>query len=879
MKNDISDKSLAQSAEFKRRFDDEINQLTIARTNYATTIAAFLYFSFLALDWFTVPSGYFIDFFVIRLLVLLNFLLSLVLLNNSRMRPYVIWISVWIIFISIFGVILMTTYLGGFGSNYYIGIMFILFFPAIFVAWTVPATLVCGLASLVAYILLNFTLGHNVALGLEKVLGPIFFIGSTVLITAFANYEKMAFLRRNLLLHMQIEQANNDLQELDRTKMRFFANVSHELRTPLTLILGPMEQLQEHDLDENARGILRAMEANAHRLLRQVNALLDFAKIDAQHLTCNYEKSNVGKILDELIASSIPFARQKSILLTAEGTDKLPVIEADNEKLETIFANILSNALKFTPAGGKISVSVGFTEAVVWVECTDTGVGIPADQLPTIFDRFQQVDDSYTSSYQGTGLGLALVRELVKIHGGHIDVSSIVNKGSTFRVEIPRKADYQYQERRKTPGRRRNDKIAQERINALTGVALEQHRRKKTLFADAVEHTGLSKTVAGATRSKLPALAEAQRLLVVEDNADLRAFLINGLNDKYRVFEAENGRLGLVVASRVNPDLIISDIMMPEMDGYAFVKALREDQSLARIPVILVTSRSGAEAVEEGLKTGANDYVAKPFEMRELRARIDAQLRLRYLERGISEQETRLIAVGQMTSSVVHDFASPLTTILGLAQLTQMEAETSKEKKIVELQEAIAKETNRLIRLRADILEFARGYTKSLETEQTNLAGYIETIANLHTEQLQKQDIELITRHAAPANLEIDIDRDQMKRVLENLIRNARESFFGGVEASDREKCIWLTTAFDDGKAIIRVADNGRGIPDDQIEKIFQPFASNGKKKGTGLGLAIVRNLVKAHNGSIDAEGNASEGGAAFVIRLPASGDTGENVV
>jgi hypothetical protein len=199
MKNDISDKSLAQSAEFKRRFDDEINQLTIARTNYATTIAAFLYFSFLALDWFTVPSGYFIDFFVIRLLVLLNFLLSLVLLNNSRMRPYVIWISVWIIFISIFGVILMTTYLGGFGSNYYIGIMFILFFPAIFVAWTVPATLVCGLASLVAYILLNFTLGHNVALGLEKVLGPIFFIGSTVLITAFANYEKMAFLRRNLL--------------------------------------------------------------------------------------------------------------------------------------------------------------------------------------------------------------------------------------------------------------------------------------------------------------------------------------------------------------------------------------------------------------------------------------------------------------------------------------------------------------------------------------------------------------------------------------------------------------------------------------------------------------------------------------------------------
>ncbi|WP_457551346.1 ATP-binding protein [Desulfobacula sp.] len=671
----------------------------------------------------------------------------------------------------------------------------------------------------------------------------------------------------------ELEGTNKKLRKLDDMKMRFFSNVSHELRTPLTLIIGPLEQLLQGGKDMDPVPMLRAMEANAHRLLRQVNTILDFTKADAGKLVCHYKNGNLGKILLELVQATIPYSKQKNIEMTISGADNIPDTALDVEKVETIAANLISNALKFTSDNGKISICAGQDKNGIWFEVQDTGMGIPEEKQEKIFERFLQVDDQHSRNNEGTGLGLAMVRELASLHGGKVNVHSKIGKGSTFRVELPVKPNSTESDRRKRVGRRKIDKIVAERIDVLMDKEYRERAKinKKTLFADVARGTGLEGSlVEKRTDNKKSAPMDAPKILVVEDNPDLRAFIVSNLVETYLMEQAENGRKGLDLARRMNPDLIISDVMMPEMDGYELCREIRKDSFLSEVPIILVTAKSGGEAVESGLEVGATDYVPKPFEMRELKARIAAHLKNRFLEKNINERETRLTAIGQMTSAVVHDLKNPLNSIMGFTQLAQQDSEALEEKEISKSLSLVMESSVRLNRMIGDILGFARGYAPQLNTEPTVLIPFLETTLSNHRIKLSAMDISLISSYKSCDDIQVNFDCDQIHRVIDNLIMNAKEGLFAMDHEAD-EKNIWVTAKYEENHVVIRFSDNGPGIPKEIKDTLFDPFTTTGKKFGTGLGLATVRNIVTAHSGEIVVEARGKEGGAVFELKFPAS--------
>lgn len=856
---------------FKRRFEEETNDLLVSRTIYVFFIASILYPCFSGLDWLTKPDLA-LFFFYIRLLVSANFIVGVLLLKTDFGRQYATPISIWGGYVSILGVIIMTTYLGGFLSHYYIGIVLILFVPGLFLPWDLCSTLIFGLTSIFTYMAFNFTVGFGPDMNLMMAAGPFFFMTWSVAFMAFANVEKEKTRRRNLLLRMQIEMSNEDLKELDKTKMRFFSNVSHELRTPLTMIIGPLEQLIQNQADDNARPVLKAMEANAHRLLRQVNTILDFAKADAGKLVCHYKKSNLGKILSQLVQATRPYSEQKNITLTLSGTDRITDSMLDTEKVETIAANLISNALKFTPRRGTVRINAGVLAKHVWFEVQDTGQGIPENKLKDIFERFHQVDDEHSRKNEGTGLGLAMVKELVSLHAGEITVHSTLGEGSVFRVQLPVEPSSVIIDRRKTPGRRRSDRVSEARLDGL--ITMEYERRintnAKTLLADVVNDTGLSEsTPAHNFEDNQQAPIDAPKILIVEDNADLRAFIVSNLAGTYNVTQASNGFEGLELARRVNPNLIISDVMMPKMDGYELCRQIREDSFLSKIPIILVTAKSGGEAVEAGFEIGANDFISKPFEMRELKARITTHLNSRQLEKNINERDTRLTAIGQMTSSVVHDLRNPLNSLLGFTQLTQQYSREIEDEQILSNLERIMDSGNRLNRMINEILEFARDNVQTLDSEPTPLAPFLESALDTHKNLLSGLDIALESEYQHGDEIKVIMDADQIHRVIDNLIKNAKESFFTHTHVVE-EKKIRITSRFDKDWAFVRFSDSGPGIPDQIKNSLFVPFTTSGKKSGTGLGLATVRNIMNAHSGDISVESHGPDGGAVFELKFPA---------
>jgi len=855
---------------FKIRFEEETRELLVSRTRYTFMIASILYPCFSGLDWLT-TAEHALSFLYIRLAVGANLIICVLLLRFPFGKKRVLPISIWGGYVSILGVTIMTLNLGGFLSQYYVGIVLILFLPGLFLPWNLLATIIFGLSSILTYLVLNLTVGYPPSVNLMAASGPFFFMTWSFLFMAFANVEKEKTRRHDLLLRMQIEKANKELKELDKTKMRFFSNVSHELRTPLTLIIGPLEQILQGGKDLDSLPMLRAMEANAHRLLRQVNTILDFAKADAGKLTCHYKTGNLGKILSELVQATIPYSRQKNIKISLSGTDELFDTPMDIEKVETIAANLISNALKFTSEKGNINICTGKDKHFIWFEVQDTGIGIPEEKIEDIFERFLQVDDHHSRNNEGTGLGLAMVRELVLLHGGKINVDSVIGKGSTFRIELPVKPHVPKTDRREKAGRRKFDKITEERLNILMDKEYQARGKinKKTLFADVVSGTGLGDSIAEKYADKnKSAPPDAPKILVVEDNPDLRAFIVSNLVETYLVEQAENGRKGLDLARRMNPDLIISDVMMPEMDGYELCQQIRKDPFLSEVPIILVTSKSGGKAVEAGLEIGATDYVPKPFEMRELKARIATHLKNRFLEKNINERETRLTAIGQMTSSVVHDLRNPLNTIMGFTQLAQQDSKTLEEKEISKSLDSIMKYSMRLNRMITEILDFARGYAPKLNTASTVLVPFMETTLSHHRTKLATMDISLVSRYGSCDDTQVEFDCDQIHRVIDNLIMNAKESFFTRNHGVG-EKKIWVTTTCDESHAVIRFSDNGPGIPEDIRNSLFEPFTTAGKKLGTGLGLATVRNIVSAHSGKILVESNGKEGGAVFELKFP----------
>jgi DNA-binding response OmpR family regulator/two-component sensor histidine kinase len=383
------------------------------------------------------------------------------------------------------------------------------------------------------------------------------------------------------------------LKAVDEMKSRFFSNITHEFRTPLSLIISPVEKLQAEVKDEQIRKTLSTVQGNANRLLQLINQLLDLSKLEVGNMQLNFSRGRLDEFIGEMVYLFLPLAERKHIELCYHcQLSEEYLFEAD--KLKTILFNLLSNALKFTPAGGKIALTgTAAGDQQIRLSISDTGIGIPANKLPFIFDRFFQVDDSRTRLYEGTGIGLALVKELVELMHGKVTAESQPHTGTTITLAFPvEKA-----------GNSNAPVWQRETTNNGSSLVFE-----KTIYTNS-QKTALPET-------NLPLL------LLVEDNEELLSFLRESFKRTFRILTATNGVSAFQLAKEELPDLVISDVMMPDMDGYTLCRTLKMDNITSHIAVILLTAKVSYESRLSGLQSGADDYISKPFHFEELQTRI-----------------------------------------------------------------------------------------------------------------------------------------------------------------------------------------------------------------------------------------------------------------
>jgi signal transduction histidine kinase/DNA-binding response OmpR family regulator len=412
--------------------------------------------------------------------------------------------------------------------------------------------------------------------------------------------------------HFQAEK----LRELDNMKSRFFANISHELRTPLTLIMAPVDQALSETHEQATKKKLKLVRNNARKLLAMINQLLEFSRLESGNIKLLIRCGDYVSFTRRVVGSFQSWAdRKRIVLLFTSEVERLPGY-FDQEKLEQILSNLLSNAMKFTPEEGTVVVTLKTEAPWVVVTVKDTGEGIALVHIDHIFDRFYRVDDSHRT--EGTGIGLAYTKHLVELHRGIISVVSEQGKGSIFTVRLPIGT---------------NNNNAEALIGEENGGSISLNARERSYYEDQEYidvHTG-AKDDAG-----MPLI------LIVEDNADVRVFTRTILEHEYRFIESSDGYEGVEQAMKEIPDLVISDVMMPRIDGYELCRRLKNDSRTSHIPVILLTAKAATENKLKGLETGADDYITKPFEACELKIRVNNLIKQRQLLRERFRREITL---------------------------------------------------------------------------------------------------------------------------------------------------------------------------------------------------------------------------------------------
>ena len=411
------------------------------------------------------------------------------------------------------------------------------------------------------------------------------------------------------------------LAEIDRAKTVFFSNVSHEFRTPLTLMLGPAEEMLAGATGEVSplqRELLESVRGNALRLQKLVNTLLDFARMEAGRIDASYEASDLSAHTRALAGAFASAIERAGLTLTVECPPLDEPVWVDRDMWEKIVLNLLSNAFKFTFTGG-VHVSLRSQDGGVALRVRDTGVGIPPGELASVFQRFHRVPGVRARTHEGSGIGLALVRELAKMHGGSVEVESAVGAGSMFTVRIPAGTAHLPKER-----------LAAARVLSSTAVGSAPFVSEALRWLP--DASGLDDALALADADPASAATvapKAGRILLVDDNADMRQYVGRLLSQRYDVETAADGAAALAAAHARLPDLVLADVMMPGLDGFALLRALRADVRTQAIPLVLLSARAGEEARVEGMQAGADDYLVKPFSARELLARVEGLLRLK----------------------------------------------------------------------------------------------------------------------------------------------------------------------------------------------------------------------------------------------------------
>ncbi|GAB4212578.1 MAG: hypothetical protein OHK0022_48600 [Roseiflexaceae bacterium] len=664
---------------------------------------------------------------------------------------------------------------------------------------------------------------------------------------------------RNARAYEQERRRAEELALLDRAKTTFFSNVSHEFRTPLTLLLGPVadllaraEQHTPHDVE-----LLGIIQRNGLRLLKLVNTLLDFSRIEANRAAAVYQPTDLAALTADLASSFRSTIERAGLGYTVDCPPLSQPVVVDHDMWEKIVLNLLSNAFKFTFAG-EIAVTLREVDGAAELAVRDTGVGIPEADRAQIFQRFHRVRGVRGRTHEGTGIGLALVQELVRLHGGEILVESALGQGSLFRVRVPLGT-------RHLPAERPAEAPPPAPLAAEAFLAEAARWQAMT-----PEETG---TLDQPPLSAPSELAQA-RILLADDNADMRDYIRRLLADDYLVEDMADGALALRAAQEHPPDLVVSDVMMPGLDGFALLRALRTDPRTASVPVILLSARAGEEATVEGLDAGADDYLVKPFSARELRARVRANLELARMRRLIVEEQAARAAAeqalherDQFLTLAAHELKTPLTSLQGYAEILDRrwrddQRISERERRAVSV---IVSQTRRFGRLVALLLDLSRIQIGQLTIEQA-LVDADQLVGRVVAEAQPALVSHTITLEPADEPLMMLGDALRLEQSLHNLLQNAvKYSPVGGV--------IHVRVLRRDGMACVEVADQGLGIPPEDLPRVFQRFyrapnVRGDQISGLGIGLFVVQEIVERHGGSITVRSDLGQG-SVFTLCLP----------
>jgi signal transduction histidine kinase len=608
------------------------------------------------------------------------------------------------------------------------------------------------------------------------------------------------------------------LAELDRAKTIFFSNVSHEFRTPLTLMLAPLEdELRENPM---ASARLEIAHRNALRLLKLVNTLLDFSRIEAGRIEASYEATDLARLTTDLASVFRSAIEKAGLALVVDCPPLDEPVYVDRDMWEKIVLNLLSNALKFTFEGA-IDVMLRRGDGAVELTVRDTGIGIAGEELPRIFERFHRIKGARARTHEGTGIGLALVHELVKLHGGTVAAESTFGAGTRFRVRMPLGSKH-------LP----SDRIGAARVLAPTSLGASPFVEEALRWVPALER----RPDAVAADELAPTPAEA-RVLVADDNSDMRDYLVQLMGKRWEVEAVGDGLAALEAVRRRVPELVLADVMMPGLDGFELLARLRSDPATREIPVILLSARAGEESRVEGMEAGADDYLIKPFSARELLARVGTHLRLaRARAEALAQRETLLREVHHRVKNNLEVIDSLLHLQADAFHDPRLRAALGETSTRVH---AIA-EIHRLLHGAGDLARVdMKAYAEALSS---SLIAIFAVAPERVRFSVDAQPVRLDLRHAVPAGL-----------ILNELVSNALKHAFPG----GRKGSISVGLAMEEGLVALAVRDDGIGLP--------EPLPP-----GT-LGLRLVRVLAEQLGGTVVFE---SASGTTMRVRFPAQ--TGE---
>ena len=693
-------------------------------------------------------------------------------------------------------------------------------------------------------------------------------------VVALAETARLSERRRQRLeeANVEMEALYRRVRESDEQKTRFFANVSHELRTPIALILGPLEQIAAHASLTGAdqRALTTALR-NGKTLLKQVNDLLDISKLEAGRMKPRYSRVDLAELLRFVSAHFEAAMQARQISFSLDAPERAPA-EVDSDKIQRVYMNLLSNAVKFAPVGGRVRASINVVGDEALILIADSGPGVDASVRDVIFERFSQGEAGTNRRFGGTGLGLAIVRDFIEMHGGSVTLVESELPGAAFLARLPLSAPV---------GRR----VAEETQAVSADPNLE----------------GTVAQLAPADESPIEPTSAPGRptALVCEDNPDMNRFVAEVLSEDFNVTCAFDGREGLAKARAIMPDLVVSDLMMPNLGGDQLVAELKSEPTLRNLPVLLLSARSDDGLRVDLLRKGASDYVMKPFAAEELRARalnllaikrardvlqteidmrsenvedlarelaarkrqVEAALKAASLAREQAEKADQ--AKGLFLNLVSHELNTPLTAMLLSLQLLEARELENASPRARVLIDHLSSSSRQLKNLVDGLLQFLRTGTVDGRVEATAGGALVRDASKQVVLMAERKGLQVRTDIDDDVVVETDPGKAQI--ILSNLAMNAvKFTESGFVEIGVRRR---------DDAAEFWVRDTGPGIDASDAARIFEPFErveplARKSVPGVGLGLSIARQLAGALNGEISLRSEKGVG-SEFTFRAP----------